>query len=224
MLVVEAVRLDLGMREKQAVTRERLALSIRAVNNMTRTLRKSGNPTSTTAGSNSNNNSNEANDTVESSMLHLEPLDQRALRVEIAAAEVTRATHYDACRRIRRSGTVFSARRRRLEATLAYLTEGVRDTVMSLERIMGQLRKQLALARIQERVFREELNKADRKGLKARRRLAVVKEQLVSLELCPQKVGRVFVSKRAALFGCVCRFERLANTPSRCNKSVSTCD
>lgn len=188
LLVVEAVRLDLGMRKKQAVTRERLALSIRAVNNMTRTLRKSGNPSTT-----SNSNTNEGNDTVESNMLHLEPLDQRALRVEIAAAEVTRATHYDACRRIRRSGKVFDVRRRRLEATLAYLTEGVRDTLLSLERIMGQLRKQLALARIQERVFREELDKTDRKGLKARRRLSVVKEQLESLVLHPQKVGWICV-------------------------------
>lgn len=188
---MEAARLDLGMGRKQAVTRERLALSIRAVNNMTRTLRKSGNPNNT-----SNSNSSDGNDAttnnnndVQSNMLHLEPLDQQALKVEIAAAEVTRATHYNACRRLRRSGAVFSARRERLEATLAFLAAGVRGTQLSLERVMGQLRKQLALARIQERVFREEVVKADRKGLKARRCLTVVKEQLATLELHPQKVG-----------------------------------
>lgn len=177
---MEAVRLDLGMRKKQVLTRERLALSIRAVNNMTRTLRKSSNHGTGPDGSNNSLNS----------MLFLEPLDQQALKVEIAAAEVTRASRYDACRRLRRTGTVLSARRKRLEATLAFRTEGVRGTLLTLERIMGQLRKQLALARIQERVFQEELAKADRKGLKARRRLVVVREQLASLELHPHKVCR----------------------------------
>ena len=178
--MVEAVRLDLGMRKKQALTREQLALSIREVNNMIRTLRKSNNPS--TDPSSANNTLN--------SMLYLEPNDQRALKVEIAAAEVTRANHYNACRRLRRIGTVLSARRKRLEATLAFRTEGVQGTLLTLERIMGQLRKQLALARIQERVFHEEVTKADRKGLKARRRLVVVKEQLANLELHPHKVCR----------------------------------
>lgn len=195
-LVVEAVRLDLGMRKKQAATRERLVLSIRAVNNMTRTLRKSGNRNTINSSGKSEGNDN----SVESSMLHLEPPDQRALKVEIAAAEVSRAAHYNACRRMRRSGAVFGARRQRLEATLAFLTEEVRGTVLSLERIMGQLRKQLALARIQERVYREEVDKADKKGLKARRRLAVVKEELRVLALHPQKVGS---AELASLVACV---------------------
>lgn len=181
MLVVEAVRLDLGMRKKQALTREQLALSIRAVNNMARTLRKSGTDPGRSGNKGDGNNAT-------SNMLYLEPLDQRALKVEIAAAEVTRSKHYYACRRLRRAGTVLSARQKRLEATLTFLTEGVRGTLLTLERIMGQLRKQLALARIQERVFHEEVVKADRKGLKARRRLAVVTEQLVALELHPHKV------------------------------------
>lgn len=202
---MEAVRLDLAMKKKQAATREELTLSIRAVNNMTRTLRKSGNQNTA-----SNSNSNEGNDNnVEKSMLYLEPLDQRALKVEIAAAEVTRATHYNACRRLRRSGAVFNARRQRLEATLAYLTSGVRGTLLSLERVMGQLRKQLALSRIQERVFRDEVDKADKKGLKTRRHLAEVKAQLGTLELQPHKVGSA---------ECIVRLHasfRTANAPSR---------
>lgn len=190
LLVVEAVRLDLGMRKKQALVREQLALSIREVNNLVRTLRKSsGNKerSSDPAGGSSNNAGDDDGGVI-SSMLHLEPLDQRALKAEIAAAEVARAKRYNACRRLRRAGTVLSARRERLEATLAFLTEGVRGTILTLEIVMGQLRKQLALARIQERVFHEEVAKADRKGLNARRRLAVVKEQLVALELHPHKV------------------------------------
>lgn len=184
---MEAVRLDLGMRRKQALTREQLALSIRAVNNMVRTLRKS-NRSGTDAASSTNEG--DGNSSM-NSMLHLEPLDQRALKVEIAAAEVTRAKKYNACRRLRRTGTVLSTRRKRLEATLAFLTEGVRGTLLTLERVMGQLRKQFALARIQERVFHEEVVKADRKGLKARRRLAAVKDQLVILGLHPHKVRPV---------------------------------
>ena len=182
-LAVEAVRLDLGMRKKQALTREQLALSIRAVNNMVRTLRKSKPGTDPAI----SNKDGDANNTL-NSMLYLEPLDQRALKVEIAAAEITRAKHYNDCRRLRRTGTLLSTRRKRLEATLTFLTGGVRDTLLTLERIMGQLRKQLALARIQERVFHEEVVQADSKGLKARRRLAKVKEQLATLELHPHKV------------------------------------
>ena len=184
MLVVEAVRLDLGMRKKQALTREQLALSIRAVNNMTRTLRKSGNR------SDPDRSSNNAGDgsSFKNDMLSLEPLDQRALRVEIAEAEVTRAKRYDACRRLRRTGAVFSTRRKRLERTLSFLTEGVRGTLLSLERVMGHVRKNLALARIQERVFHEEVEKTGKSGLKARRRLAAVKEQLAKLEAHPHKV------------------------------------
>lgn len=176
------------MRKKQALTREQLALSIRAVNNMVRTLRKSNKGGTDPASS--SNSEGDANNTL-NNMLHLEPLDQRALKVEIAAAEVTRAKHYNACRRLRRTGTVLSTRRNRLEATLAFLTGGVRGTLLTLERIMGQLRKQLALARIQERVFHEELVKADRKGLKTRRRLAVVKDQLATLKLHPHEVWSV---------------------------------
>lgn len=193
---MEAVRLDLGMRKKQALTREQLALSIRAVNNMVRTLRKS-NKRGTTPGS---SNDIGGDNSTTNDMLHLEPLDQRALKVEIAAAEVTRATRYNACRRLRRTGTVLSTRRQRLEATLAFLTEGMRSTLLTLERIMGQLRKQLALARIQERVFHEEVVKADRKGLKARRRLAVVTEQLAALELHPHKVWSAEEVARTLLF------------------------
>lgn len=180
MLVVEATRLDLGMRKKQALTREQLALSIRAVNNMTRTLRKSGNL--------GNPDGSGGGNSAKNAMLHLEPLDQRALRVEIAEAEVTRAKRYDACRRLRRTGAVLSARRKRLERTLSFLTEGVRGTLLSLERVMGHLRKNVALARIQERVVHEEVVKTGREGLKARRRLAVVQDQLAKLEAHPHKV------------------------------------
>ncbi len=193
---MEATRLDLGMRKKQALTREQLALSIRTVNNMTRTLRKSGN-----AGNPDSNNKDGSGggNSVKNEMLHLEPLDQRALRVEIAEAEVTRAKRYNACRRLRRIGAVYSARRKRLECTLSFLTEGVRGTLLSLERVMGHLRKNLSLARIQERVVHEEVAKAGRAGLTARRRLAVVQDELAKLRAHPQKV---FVGERAVWWAC----------------------
>lgn len=178
-LTVEATRLDLDMRKKQTCVREDLTLSIRRVNNMVRTLRKSDRNAAGGKGDDGDN----ADD-----LLHLEPLDQRALRVEIAAAESERASHYNACRRLRRSGVVFRARRDRLERTLHHLTEGVRGTVGSLERVMGELRKQLSLARIQERVFQQEAVDIEQKGLNARRRLVVVKEQLVLLRRHPYKV------------------------------------
>lgn len=172
---MESTRLDLDIRKRQERLREQLAHSIRAINNMSRTLRKSGEG-SGTDGDNAEN------------LLYLEPLDQRALRAEIAVAKVQRAIQYDACRRMRRRGAVFRARRERLEGTLSHRTQEVRDTVAALERVMGQLRKQLALARIQERVFRQELVKVERKGLDARRNLAAVEEQLVLLERHPHKV------------------------------------
>lgn len=187
MLVVEAARLDLGMRKRQADTREQLALSIRAVNNMSRILRKSNNHGGDT-GNNNNNNNEDGQSNVESNLLHLEPLDQRALKVEIAAAEITRATHYHTCRRLRRTAAVFRARRERLESTLAYSTAGVRGTLVALERIMGQLRKNITLARIQERVFHEEVVKAESHGLKARHRLTVVKGKLATLAVHRHKV------------------------------------
>ncbi|CAM9926140.1 unnamed protein product, partial [Ectocarpus fasciculatus] len=195
-LVIEITRLDLGMRKRQAHTREQLALSIRTVNNMVRTLRKSGNTSSGNHYGDTNNNgdNNAATATVtdgsssnQQDLLHLEPLDQQALKAEIAAAEVSRATNYAACRKLRRAGAVFGARRERLESTLAFLTGRVRGTLLSLERMMGQLRKQLALARVQERVFHEEVVKAEKMGLKARRRLEVVREQLSTLGVHPHK-------------------------------------
>lgn len=185
MLVVEATRDDLGMRKRQADTREQLALSIRAVNNMTRILRKSNNHRGEPG---SINNGEDDQNNFESNILHLEPLDQRALKIEIATAEITRGAHYSACRRLRRSAAVLHSRRERLESTLAYLTEGVRGTLLALERIMAQLRKNITLARIQERVFHEEVVKADSRGLKARRRLMVVKGKLATLALHRHKV------------------------------------
>ncbi|CAM9129624.1 unnamed protein product, partial [Hapterophycus canaliculatus] len=185
MLVVEAARLDLGMRKRQANTCEQLALSIRAVNNMTRILRKSNNHVSDPGDNNNKGEDDHSN--VEHNILHLEPLDQQALKVEITAAEITRATHYNTCRRLRRSAALFRARRERLESTLVHLTEGVRGTLVALERMMGQLRKNITLARIQERVFHEEVVKADARGLKARRRLTVVKGKLTTLALHRQK-------------------------------------
>ena len=170
-LAVEATRLDLEMRKKQKRVREELTLSIRRVNNMVRTLRKS--------------------DRNADDLLHLEPLDQRALRVEIAAAESERASHYFACRRLRRSGVVFRARHDRLERKLLQLTEGVRGTVISLERMMAELRKQLSLSRIQERIFQQEAVDIEQKGLNARRRLVVVNEQLALLRRHPYKVHTV---------------------------------
>lgn len=178
LLTVEATRLDLDMRKKQKRVREELTLSIRRVNNMVRTLRKSDR----TVGGKGDDDDD---------LLHLESLDQRALRVEIAAAKSERASHYNACRRLRRSGVVFRARRDRLERMLHHLTEGVRGTVGSLERVMGELRKQLSLARIQERVFQQEAVDIEQKGLNARRRLVVVNEQLVLLRRHPYKVRAV---------------------------------
>ncbi|CAM9910671.1 unnamed protein product, partial [Ectocarpus sp. 12 AP-2014] len=194
-LVVEVTRLDLGMRKRQAQTREQLALSIRTVNNMVRTLRKSNSSSNNQHGDTNNSGDDNAaattataeNNGNQQDLLHLEPLDQQALKAEIAAAEVSRATNYAACRKLRRAGAVFAARRERLESTLAFLTGRVRGTLLSLERIMGQLRKHLALARVQERVFHEEVVKAERMGLKVRRRLEVVREQLSTLGVHPHK-------------------------------------
>lgn len=97
------------------------------------------------------------------------------------------------CRKLRRRAAVFHARQERLERTLKYATGVAKGTVDALERVMGQLRKQLALARIQERVFAEELGKVEQKGLHARRRLVVVEEQLALLERHPYKVRYVYV-------------------------------
>lgn len=190
LLAVEATRLDLDMQNKQKRVREDLTLSIRKVNNMVRTLRKSG-PTATTEGG--SGRGGDDNDD-EDNLLHLEPADQLALRVEIASAEIERASHYDACRRLRRTGVVFRARRDRLERRLRCLTGGVRETVVALERVMGELRKQLSLARVQERVFQEEAEDVERKGLNARRRLTVVNEQLALLQRHPYKVRTAILS------------------------------
>lgn len=94
-----------------------------------------------------------AND--ESDILHLLPQDQADLRKDIKTAEINRATHYDTCRKLRRRAAVFRARCDRLKRTLSHVTDEVRQTVASLERIMGQLRKQFVLMRIQERIYQE---------------------------------------------------------------------
>lgn len=205
--MVEVTRLDLGMRKRQAHTREQLALSIRTVNNMVRTLRKSNSSSNNQHRDTNNSGDNNAaaaataeNNGNQEDLLPFEPLDQQALKAEIAAAEVSRATNYAACRKLRRTGAVFAARRERLESTLAFLTGRVRGTLLSLERIMGQLRKHLALARVQERVFHEEVVKAERMGLKTRRRLEVVREQLSTLGVHPHKV-EVFDRAWLFLFG-----------------------
>lgn len=174
MLAVESTRLDIDMRKNQKCVREQLAFSVRAVNNLTRTLRKSGRGPS-------------EEENIQNILL-LEPLDQQALKAEIRAAKVKRAVHYDASRRLRRCGAVFRARRERLESTLRYLTQEQWVVVEVLERVMAQLRKQLALVSIQQKVFQQELDKVEQKGLRSRRRLAVVKEQLMMLEDHPHKV------------------------------------
>ncbi|CAM9783807.1 unnamed protein product, partial [Ectocarpus sp. 12 AP-2014] len=98
-LVVEVTRLDIGMRKRQAETREQLALSIRTVNNMVRTLRKSNSSRNNQHGDMNNSGDDNAaattataeNNGNQQDLLHLEPLDQQALKAEIAAAEVSRA-------------------------------------------------------------------------------------------------------------------------------------
>lgn len=188
-LAVHSVRRDIDMRKKQELVREQLALSVRAVNNLTRTLRKSDLRTVLDQGE----------DKGENSLLHLEPQDQRALRLEIAAAQARSTASYYDNRRLRRRGVVLRARRERLEGTLKYLTEAERGTVAVLERVMGQLRKQLALGKIEDRIFQEELKVVDRKGLNARRRLAVVEEQLLRYEGSRQQVsGRVYLQELVA--------------------------
>lgn len=80
-LAVEATRLGLDISKRQERAREQLGHSIRSVNAMTRTLRKSG-------------PSGERGGTVdEQTLLYLEPDDQRALKAEIAIAEVSLANN-----------------------------------------------------------------------------------------------------------------------------------
>lgn len=180
MLAVEASRLDTDVRKRQAHAREQLALSIRSVSNMKRTLRGSSKPP---PGEESVGDAGTL-----TGLLALEPLDQRALRVEITEAERQRAANYYACRELRRRGAVLHARQERLAGRLTYLTEGVRGSIQALNRIMGQIRKHLAMARIQERVIHQEFLTTDQRGRRARRRLLVVEEQLEMLRRHPHKV------------------------------------
>lgn len=182
-MAVEAKRLDLDMGKRLEEVRDKLGHAVRSVNAMRRTLRKSGQ-----TGEGSAVDADDMN-----GVLYLLPEDQRLLRVEIAAAEAKRAMLYGDCRKLRRRGAVFRARCDRLRRTLSFLTDGVMGTMKSLERIMGQLRSQLSLLRIQERVYQQSLGKVERSGLCSRRRLTEVEEKLMLLDAHPFQVSNTVV-------------------------------
>lgn len=175
---MEAARIDLDMQKRQTREREKLAQSMRAVNNLTRTLRKSNKPALGVG----------ATGEGEENPIYLEPLDQQTLKIEIAKAEEKRAISDYACRRLRRAGAVSLSRRERLAASLDDLTRGARETAALLGRVIGHLRKKITLARVQERVFQEERIESERKGLRARRRLKMLERKLELLRPQTQKV------------------------------------
>lgn len=176
-LAVEAARIDLDIQKRQTREREKLVQSVRAVSNLTRTLRKSNKPAFDVGASGEEENP-----------IYLEPLDQQTLKVEIVKAEEKRAINHHACRRLRRARAVSLSRRERLVASLNDHTKGAQEMVDFLGNVIGHLRKKITLARVQERVFQEERTESEMKALRARCRLKVLERQLKLLPRQPRKV------------------------------------
>lgn len=176
-MAVEATRAELDMSGRLRGVRKELASTVKTLNAMRRVLRKG-------AGEAGCEHDNGVGDD-----LRLEPEEERALREELSVAEGRRESYWRECELLQRRHALLRSRADGLNKTLLDSTEKASDMSRALERVMGQLRSQLSLLRIQQRVFHEELLQSERSGLRYRARLARVEGKLGQVGRHPAEVG-----------------------------------
>lgn len=182
-MAVEATRLNIDISKKMEHEREELARTVKSINAMRRTLRKGGMGDSSVVEDADGNN-----------ILRLLPEDQRVLRADIAEAQNLRVVRFGNCRKLRRRVAVFRCRADRLRRTLSLMSSRALGISQALGHIMGHLRSQLSLLRVQERVFHRKLKEVEKSGLRSRKRLAANEEYLMLLERHRLQVSRVQLS------------------------------